>query len=70
MWSYGFKLAGAGILLLVVGIVAIVIFSNIWARVGIGAALVIVCGGLLLFAWNSDRKAREERAGVDELPRI
>jgi Flp pilus assembly protein TadB len=70
MWSYGFKLAAAGILLLVAGIIAIVIFSNIWATVGIGAALVIVCGGLLLFAWNVDRKDREARAGIDELPRV
>ena len=70
MWSYGFKLAAAGILLLIVGIVAILIFSNIWARVGIGAALVIVCGGLLLFAWNVERKEKADRAGIDELQRI
>jgi hypothetical protein len=70
MWSYGFRLAAAGILLLTAGVIAIIIFSNIWARVGIGAALIIVCGGLLLFAWNVDRKDREARAGIDELPRV
>ena len=70
MWSYGFKLAAAGILLMAAGIVAIVIFSDIWARVGLGAALVVVCGGLLFFAWRVDRKDREARAGIDELPRV
>lgn len=39
-------------------------------RIGLGAAIVIVCGGLLLFAWNTDRKDREARAGLDELPRV
>jgi hypothetical protein len=51
MWSYGFKLAVAGILLMAAGIVAIVIFEDVWTRVGLGAAIVIVVGGQLGFAW-------------------
>ena len=70
MASYILKLGGAAILLLFAGVIAFVIFGNVWARVGIGAAIVIVGGGLLLFAWNVDRKEREKRAGIDELPRI
>lgn len=70
MTSYVLKLGGAAVLLLAAGVFAIVIFGNIWARVGIGAALVVVVGGLLLWAWNMDRKEREARAGVDELPRV
>ena len=70
MWSYGFKLAAAGILLMAAGIVAILIFEDIWTRVGLGAALVIVCGGLLGFAWYVTRKDRKARAGIDELPHI
>jgi Flp pilus assembly protein TadB len=70
MAGYVLKLGGAAILLLFAGVIAFVIFGNIWARVGIGAAIVIIGGGLLLFAWNVDRKEREKRAGVDELPRI
>lgn len=68
--GYALKLglAAAGILLL--GVLGIVIFGNIWARVGIGAAIVVVCGGLLLFAWNVDRKDKAKRAGIDELPRV
>jgi len=68
--GYALKLAGAAIALLLLGVLAIVIFGNIWARVGIGAAIVVICGGLLLFAWNVDRKDKAKRAGIDELPRI
>jgi len=68
--SYALKLAGAAIALLLLGVLGIVIFGNIWARVGVGAAIVVVCGGLLLFAWNVDRKDKATRAGIDELPRV
>jgi Flp pilus assembly protein TadB len=70
MASYVLKLGGAAILLLFAGVIAFVLFGNIWARVGIGAAIVVIGGGLLLFAWNVDRKERQKRAGIDELPRI
>ena len=70
MASYVLKLGGAAILLLFAGVIAFIIFGDIWARVGIGAAIAVVGGGLLLFAWNVDRKEREKRAGIDELPKI
>jgi Flp pilus assembly protein TadB len=70
MAGYGLKLAGAAIVLLLAGALAMVIFGNIWARVGIGAAIVIVCGGLLLLAWNVDRKDRAKRQGLEDLPPI
>ena len=70
MMSYALKLAGAAILLLFAGVLAIAIFGNIWAQVGIGAAIVIVCGGLLLFAWNVDRKDKAKRQGLEDLPRV
>ncbi len=68
--SYALKLAGAAIALLILGVIGIAIFGNIWARVGIGAAIVVVFGGLLLFAWSVDRKDKAKRAGIDELPRV
>ena len=68
--SYALKLAGAAIALLVLGVIGIAIFGNIWARVGIGAAIVVVFGGLLLFAWSVDRKDKAKRAGIDELPHV
>ena len=68
--SYVLKLAGAAILLLLLGVLGIVIFDRVWMRVGLGAAIVVVCGGLLLFAWMTDRKDRDARTGLDELPRV
>ena len=68
--SYALKLAGAAIVFLVAGVLGILIFDRIWYQVGLGAAIVVVCGGLLLFAWITDRKDRAARAGIDELPRV
>jgi Flp pilus assembly protein TadB len=68
--SYALKLAGAAALLLFLGVLGIVIFERTWIRLGLGAAIVVVFGGLLLFAWITDRKDREARAGLDELPRV
>ena len=70
MSGYGLKLAGAAIAFLVLGFLVIKIFGDIWYRVGLGAALVVVFGGLLLVAWNMDRKDKAKRAGLDELPPV
>ncbi len=64
------KLVGAAILMLVVGGIAVLLFEEIWIQVGIGAAIAIVVGGILLFAWYIDRKDKAKRAGIEELPRV
>ncbi len=61
------KYAGALIAVLVLGVLGIVIFNRIWYQVGLGAAIVVVCGGLLFFAWRTDRKDRAARAGLDNI---
>ena len=68
--SYAFKLGGVAIAFLLIGVLGIVIFNRIWFQIGLGAALLVVFGGLLLLAWNVDRKDKAKRAGLDELPRV
>jgi len=65
--SYGLKLAAAGIAFLCLGVLVIIIFSGIWTRVGLGAALIIVFGGLLFLAWRGDRKAKKAREGLERI---
>jgi hypothetical protein len=68
--SYVVKLGLAAAAVLLLGVLGIAIFSNVWARVGIGAAMVVFGGGLILLAWWWDRREKDRRGGVDELPRV
>jgi Flp pilus assembly protein TadB len=70
MWSYGFKLAAAGIAILLGGVAVVLLFDSIWYQIGLGAAIAVVIGGLLAVAWVVDRRDREKRAAIDELPRV
>lgn len=64
------KLAAAAIVILLLGVLAILIFDAIWFRVALGAALLVVFGGLLFIGWNVDRKDKAKRAGLDDLPNV
>ena len=64
------KLGLAAAAVLILGVIGIVIFSNVWARTGIGAAMVVFGGGLILLAWWYDKREKERRGGVDELPPV
>jgi len=65
--SYALKFAGIAIGCLLLGVLGLLIFDAIWVRVGLGAAVVIVVGGLLYFAWRQDQKAKESRAGLERI---
>jgi Flp pilus assembly protein TadB len=65
--SDALKLACVAAGLFLAGIAGIVVFSGLWFRIGLGAAIVVVVGGLLLFAWRKDRKDRELRAGLERI---
>ena len=62
-----FKYAAALIGLLIAGVLGIIIFDRIWYQVGLGAAILVVCGGLLFFAWRTDQKDKAARAGLDRV---
>jgi hypothetical protein len=68
--SYALKLGGVAIAFLIAGVVLILIFDAIWFRVGLGAAVVIGVGALILWAWSVDRREKAKRAGIDELPPV
>jgi Flp pilus assembly protein TadB len=70
MVRYGLALAGVAIAVLFAGVLAIIIFGDIWTKVGLGAAFLVVGGGLLGLAWYTDRKDKAKRREIDELPRI
>ena len=68
--SYPWKLAGAAMLMVIVGAIVIVIFEDLWLQVGLIGAMVIVFGGLIALVWLIQRKDHARRKGVDELPRV
>jgi hypothetical protein len=68
--SYVIKLGLAAAAILMLGVLGIAIFSNIWARTGIVMAMVVFGGGLIALAWWWDRKEKARRGGVDELPNV
>jgi len=65
--SYALKLAAAAAGLLLAGGIAILLFEGLWFRVGIGAAVAVVVGGVLLFAWRVDKKAKASREGLERI---
>jgi hypothetical protein len=65
--AYPLKLAGAGILILALGFLGIWLFSAIWLRIGLGAAIIVIVGGLAFFAWRQDQKARKTREGLERI---
>jgi hypothetical protein len=65
--GYALKFAGIGILFLLIGVLGLVIFDELWMRMGLGAAMVIFFGGILLWAWRQDKKAKASRAGLERI---
>jgi len=65
--GYALKFAGIGIAFLLIGVLGLVLFDAIWVRMGLGAAMVIFFGGILLWAWRQDKKAKASRAGLERI---
>jgi asparagine N-glycosylation enzyme membrane subunit Stt3 len=61
------KTVGALAAVILLGGLGIVLFDRIWYQVGLGAAIAVVCGALLAFAWWTDRKDRAARAGLEDI---
>ena len=65
--GYALKFAAIGIAFFSIGVLGLVIFDALWMRMGLGAAMVIFFGGILLFAWRQDQKAKASRAGLERI---
>lgn len=65
MTGYVLKITLAAIGILCLGVLAIVVFDRIWIQVGFGAAVVVVCGALLLIAWLVDRREKAKREELE-----
>ena len=52
---------------LVLGVLAIVVFTDVWAQVGLIAAIVVICIPLLIWAWYLDRKEKTRRQDLEEI---
>ena len=63
--AYALKLGGAAALFLIAAVIAVLLFNGVWFKVGFGAAFTILCGVLLFMAWRMNKKAKEERAGLE-----
>jgi hypothetical protein len=61
------KTVAVAVAVLVIGVIAIMVFTNVWAQVGIGAAIVVICAPLLIWAWSMDRKEKARREGLEEI---
>ena len=63
--SYAFKLVAVGVAVLILGGFAMYLFSALWLQVGLGAAIAVVVGGLLFYAWRVDRRDKAAREGLE-----
>jgi hypothetical protein len=59
------RFVGVAILVVAAGIAGILIFNGLWYRIGLGAAVAVIVGVLLLIGWRVDERAKREAADFD-----
>ena len=67
MTGYVFKMAIVAIGVMAAGFIAILLFGNLWVQIGLGAAILLLCGVLLAIGWIFDRREHDRNAALDEL---
>ena len=67
MIRYGFKFVVVALAALLLGVIGIIVFTDVWARVGLITAIVVVCSPLIIYAWFYDRRERERRQGLRDI---
>ena len=61
------KAVAIGLVAIAVLVVGIVVLTDVWARVGLGAAIVVICIPLLIWAWYLDRKEKTRRQDLEDI---
>ncbi len=67
MASFWLKLIGVLVACVVVGVLAIVIFTDVWSDVGLFAAVFVISIPLLFLAWRVDRRDKQRRQGLEDI---
>lgn len=53
------------IAIFVAGLIGILLFSELWYRIGLGAAIAVLVAVLLFLGWRTDQKDREAREELE-----
>jgi Flp pilus assembly protein TadB len=51
----------------VVLVIGIVVLEEVWLQVGLGAAILVICIPLLIWAWLLDRKEKARRQDLEDI---
>ena len=51
----------------VVLVIGIVVLEEVWLQVGLGAAILVICTPLLIWAWLLDRKEKTRRQDLEDI---
>ena len=61
------KAVAIGLAAVAVLVIGIVVLTDVWAQVGLGAAIVVICIPLLIWAWVVDRKDKARRQDLEDI---
>lgn len=49
------------------GIIGILLFTELWYRIGLGATMAVIVAALLYLGWRQDRKDAEAREELESI---
>jgi len=61
------KAVAIGLVAIAVLVIGIVVLEEVWLQVGLGAAIVVICIPLLIWAWYLDRKEKTRRQDLEDI---
>lgn len=67
MTSLVLKWTAIAVAFFVLLVIGILVFEDIWFQVGLGAALLVMCTPLLIWAWYVDHKDKARRQDLEDI---